>query len=160
MPTENRLIDSVSIGDIRLRKKIDTYKGLHCTFEEWPKSSLEDNQTPILLVDHNGDSLYVGTDFEKVIQKIVCIDSDFKTAKGLGVGTSTQEIKRLFQNVTVYSDLDHSEYIVLNGITFHFTTTDTKRIGIYSDEDPEYGSSEISDGFIADAIIIDTKPSH
>lgn len=158
-PTQSRLIDSVSIGDIGLRKQIDIYEGIQSSYAEWPNTSLADGQTPILIIDYKGDSLYVCTDFEKVIQKVVCTDRDFKTSKGLGVGTSTQEIKRLYQNVTVYSDLENSEYIVLNGIRFHFTTTNTKRIGMYSDEDPENGSTEISDGFIADAIIIDTKPS-
>lgn len=157
----NHSVDSLSIGDFRLQSSFDTNKNIiNSSKTILPKPYTNNDQPSFLLTNNNKDSVYVLVTENKV-NTIICTDKDFKNKQGIGIGTTTQIIKKTYPDVTVYIDYSNAtEYILIEGVEFHFKTTDKQQIGSYSNEDPEYGSNEIKDNYKVDAIIIKTKPSH
>ena len=152
----NHFIDSLSIGDFKLQSSLDT---IHSSKTILPKPYKDDNHGSFLLINNNKDSVFVLV-AENKIHTIICTDKDFKNKHEIGIGTTTQTIKKKYPDLTVFIDYSNgTEYLIIEGVEYHFNTTDKKQIGSYSNEDPEYGSMEIKDNFKVDAIIIKTKPS-
>jgi hypothetical protein len=151
----NHNVDSLSIGEFILQSSLDTVHSLKTIL---PKPYRKNDQTSFLLINSNKDSVYVLV-AENKIHTIICTDKDFKNNKGIGIGTTTQTIKNKYSDLTVFIDYSNgTEYILIEGVEYHFNTTGKEQIGSYSSEDPEYGSIEIKDNFKVDAIVIKTKP--
>ena len=151
-------IDSVSIDKLRLKMKITEANDLFETSK---------SKVPFVINDENGDwhsfknntidSLFALVENGE-ITKIVYTGIKYKSADNLGVGITANYIKEKFPEAIVLLNFNYNtEYIVINGIEFHFFTNDKNRIGEYSDEDPEYGSSIINGNRRVDAIFLRSK---